>query len=57
MIARRDLGLEIAPSKVFSAQKFMIQKCNLAGKPVITVIKLQKASQMLENMMKFPMPT
>ncbi|HEC90947.1 MAG TPA: pyruvate kinase [Alphaproteobacteria bacterium] len=51
MVARGDLGVEVAPEDVPTLQKQIIHACRQKGRPVVV------ATQMLDSMVHAPMPT
>lgn len=51
LVARGDIGVEIAMEKVFLAQKYQVSTCNQVGKPVVI------ASQLMDSMTKNSRPS
>ena len=51
MVARGDLGVEMPPETIPTAQRRIVRACRETGKPVVV------ATQMLESMVNSPVPT
>ena len=51
MVARGDLGVEMPPETIPTAQRRILRACRETGKPVVV------ATQMLESMVSSPVPT
>ena len=51
MVARGDLGVEMPPETIPTAQRRIVRACRKIGKPVVV------ATQMLESMVSSPVPT
>ena len=51
MVARGDLGVEMPPETIPTAQRRIVRACRETGKPVVV------ATQMLESMVGSPVPT
>jgi pyruvate kinase len=51
MVARGDLGVEVAFEELPALQRDMVRRCAIAGKPVIV------ATHLLESMIENPLPT